>query len=550
MASTFTGHYSTVNALQDQLAYQIPQQSMSPLPAHMQAPYSLGGGFAPSHQRVMMAFQPQHVMYAMPPTGMPSALGGMNVGLAADMNSFSRSYHSLGPPPNQLPQHQTVLLDTESRAIATQRRNTTTGHSMTSNMNTPNQFQGIYSPSSAYQLYPDSFAVATPSASGSANNATGFSDNSQYLRFLPAISDASVFDLHGNPVQIGLTGHMSGQFSLSPTGPSSSGTNENNDFDELHDSSKKLPMVSPDKQTAKDQVSPNASPTSSDSAQHSPQLELTFYRRNLFQVSCTVANARNAMFASSSSEQRSRIITLFVEVSLSGTDESKKPKLLYTPPKPDALKNKQEPEPKPLYPKDSAQIDVVDWKRLQFNSATLHNGRRRLQNYFTLTVAVIAELDNRRRVRLVYANSHPIVVRGRNPRFYSNRQTIAISDVAAGASLLSHNSTLDVNTMQNRQKTGSDKMSPDEEDVGSSLAKSSSNKKIKTEEEEDDDDEDADSDEDDSYEYYNMPDAYYQAPVDVVYRPHAINHNGNSSLRVMMPGGIEQSMKRAHASVA
>lgn len=187
-----------------------------------------------------------------------------------------------------------------------------------------------------------------------------------------------------------------------------------------------------------------------------------------------------------------------MEVSVSGTDETKKPKLLYTPPKPDTIKQEQLPAVKPLWPKDSAQGEVVDWKRLQFRSATTHNGRRRLQNYFTLTVAVFAELENRQRVRLVYAQSRPIVVRGRNPLFYRNRQTIAISD-----------------RMPVKEK------SPTSDEDSEPVLK-----KVKPRPEEDG-----------LYEYFPMPMNYYQPPVEVVYRPHAITHS-------------IQSMKRVYTAIA
>lgn len=43
---------------------------------------------------------------------------------------------------------------------------------------------------------------------------------------------------------------------------------------------------------------------------------------------------------------------------------------------------------------------------------------------FTITVTLYAELENTQRVALVKASSRPIVVRGRNPRFYQFRENI------------------------------------------------------------------------------------------------------------------------------
>lgn len=350
-------------------------------------------------------------------------------------------------------------------------------------------------------------------------------DNSQYLQFLPPVMDTPIFDSKLNSTSIGLTGHLSGQFSLSPTGPS--------EGDEEKSSPHSDKSPSPDKNAAS-------------------QLELTFYRRNLFQVSCNVTNARSAVYAmcsgpSGTESQRSRIIGLSMKVSVSGSDESKMPKLIYTPPKPVARKQEQEPAIKPVWPKDSGS-EVVDWKRLQFRSATAHNGRRRLQNYFTLTVALYAELENCQRVCLVHANSRPIVVRGRNPLFYSNRQTIAISDTAAhvrdNTTLISYSSSAASATpalaLKDERKSplsssddDSDSNKPslsvnEDSDTGSKTKKAKLNRHmIEAPLEED------------GYQYYPMPPLYYQEPVEVVYRPHAVMHMAS----------VESSMKRAYAMV-
>lgn len=514
---------------------------MAPTPANVPQAYFMSSGFTPGPQRSVMAFQPRDMQFSV---GQPvmATPPGMTHPVAFDMNNYNRMYNAAGVVPNRQ-SFQPVLTGPETGSIASRRRNTTSSHNMIApvvNTGHPNGFT-TFSPSSPFNFYKDTMAARStipPSAERPA------SDNSKYLHLLPAVCEVALFDSRGNAAKMGLAGHLSGQFSLSPTGPSGSTS---------HDS--EMPQDPSQATTGSEKPSPpRKSPSTSEPGLNSNQFELTFYRRNLFQVSCTVTNARNAIFADSPSgdkNQRSRIIGLSMEVSLSGTDDNKKPKLLYTPPKPDALKSKQEPSIKPLWPKDSAQSEVVDWKRLQFNSATLHNGRRRLQNYFTLTVSVIGELENRKRVRLVYANSRPIVVRGRNPRFYSNRQTIAISDVSSGP--LSQPSSLGGSSSSKPaevfEKTSSEE---DEEEDEDTAMKDSSSKKIKLEDEGDEeDDEEEDEDKDDDYEYYQMPAAYYQPPVDVVYRPHAITHVSYNAPQVsMMPAGMDASMKRPNATVA
>lgn len=472
--------------------------------------------------------------------------------------TLTQVYNPLGPPlsTSSLP---TVSPDVESGLIAGQRRNTTTGHNLMSSPSNMNiQHPGLYPTLSPYPHFTDNYSASSNAVMTGNQFPNISSDNSKFLYFLSPVQEISVHDNHNNPISIGLVGHLSGQFLLSPTGPSSSSMNPPNDLDQESQEPLKLsPDVLSDKQSTptKDQTSPKLSPTNSDSPQQ-PQLELTFYRRNLFQVLCTVTNARNEMYACSPGEEsthKSRIIGLSMEVSISGTDETKKPKLLYTPPKPDANKQKQEPIVKHLRPKDNVQAEVVDWKRLQFNSATLHNGRRRLQNYFTLTVAVIAELDNRKRVRLVYANSRPIVVRGRNPRFYSNRQTIAISEIGSSATSIGQRPLLDTFTSRSPHLKA-EPGKPIYEEKGDSSQKSVSSKKIKHEEEDDDDDDDVNDDDDQgSYEYISMPPNYYQPPVEVVYRPHANTHPNTRSRRTgpsMISAGLEPTLKRAFASTA
>lgn len=334
---------------------------------------------------------------------------------------------------------------------------------------------------------------------------------------------------------------LSGQFSLSPTGPIDGSLEEDK---------------SPSDKSA--DSPPNGKMADSD-------LVLTFYRRNLFQVSCSVTNAQTAMYAETAGSkehpgQLSRIIGLSMQVSVNGTDKAKPPKLLYTPPKPDGSKQEQLPSIKPLWPKENATTEVIDWKRLQFRSATAHNGRRRLQNYFTLTVAVFAELANRERVQVTHAKSHPIVVRGRNPQFYSNRQTISISDThlrhpAPISAPGLHSNTTSAPTSSVTPPIKEERKSPisgssedddddsplplkrSESDDGGTPSKKSKYKHSRYEEDEEEDDNE------NRYEYYPMPAAYYQPPVDVVYRPHAVTHVASVGIK------METGLKRQFAVV-
>ncbi|KAK6521392.1 hypothetical protein TWF506_001612 [Arthrobotrys conoides] len=92
----------------------------------------------------------------------------------------------------------------------------------------------------------------------------------------------------------------------------------------------------------------------------------------------------------------------------------------------------------------------MNWKRLQFRSATANNGRRKdLQQHFLVKVSVYANLvtedlqgvptDKVERVLLCEAFSGAIIVRGRSPRNFSSRNDIPLTGSAIVSSRHSHN---------------------------------------------------------------------------------------------------------------
>lgn len=298
---------------------------------------------------------------------------------------------------------------------------------------------------------------------------------SQYLELLPYLEQIPIYDKRFNKVSIGLSGVLSGNFFISRAKASNTGAirrdslaesedspSSHNDKPEQEDEKEKAKSPKLSDNTSSPKLEPRthnraSSITSSDAGHVDEELpyDLTFYRRNLFQISCTLKNAREAYYAAyhtnagnKSDIKYSRILSLKLGISVSGTDETKPIKLLYSPPKTaqvssgphgadgmmdesffrNTSKEGIEPNLKRVYTNDSGYDDVIDWKRLQFSSATAHNGRKRLQNFFTITVTLYAELENTQRVALVKASSRPIVVRGRNPRFYQFRENIPLSD--------------------------------------------------------------------------------------------------------------------------
>lgn len=395
--------------------------------------------------------------------------------------------------------------------ISKPRRNTTIGHNLS--------------------------AVSSPIASTSTKK-TKVKNYSEYLDFESPIYHNQVFDSSQSPTQIGLTAHLSGQFSLSPitqVNASDDCSNNNNCTSSLF--SKSSP--------AQDLLIDN-------------DLELTFYRRNLFQVSSIVSNISSAVYSvSPSTGKKSRIVTMAMEISISGTDETKTPKLLYIPTKPDSTKSTPEQANVELEPKvkilgdqthGCIQASIVHWKRLQFRYATTHNGRRRLQNYFNLGVTLFAELATRERVPVVQVVSKPIVVRGRNPQFYKNRKTIHITDSTVqtnefapwretvegkrrSSEVLDHSiavkpeENVELEAPERVKRAKIRKSRPDtiksENKIDSDKSSNKSESEIVTEE----NDESKHSDTKIcQYEYVAMPSNYLTGPVDYFYRPHSMVH--------------------------
>ena len=381
------------------------------------------------------------------------------------------------------------------------RRNTTTGHSLPNN---------------------SSHIASTPSSNRNVGTTTNYSE---YLDFKEPVYHSQTFSSTQSPTKVNLTAHLSGQFSLSPItqGTTSSVSSNSSNSDEI--------------MTPEFANSPLNSMLDDD-------LELTFYRRNLFQVSCVVSNIPSAAYAMSpSTGKMSRIMTMSMEISIVGTDETKTPKLLYVPRKPDSNKPAPKQSNAELEPKtkilggqahSQVQTEVVDWKRLQFRYATTHNGRRRLQNYFNLKVTLFAELDTRERVSLVHVDSKPIVVRGRNPQFYKSRKTIHITDSTTQTNEFAawretaegkrRSSEASDHSIAVKPEDNSEHTAPERVKRAKTSSYISEEAVVKKEEKvaaEDSDDEDSDSD---KYEYFAMPSHYLTGPVDSVFRPHSMVH--------------------------
>ncbi|KAF3938019.1 hypothetical protein ABW19_dt0209818 [Dactylella cylindrospora] len=231
--------------------------------------------------------------------------------------------------------------------------------------------------------------------------------------------------------------------------------------------------------------------------------ELTCYRRNLFQVSgsLTLPNVHAVVVGDPDTEMtmetlangRRRVIQS-LEATISGIEnvEHSPVKIISVPWKNSATQNPtpsvqppppasddfpptanntrlQEKEPAPLLfnyppayfanpagiPPEDDDGDVykwaLNWKRLQFRSATANNGRRKdLQQHFMVKLSIYATLfpedpnmlqvphEKLDKVLICEAFSNAIIVRGRSPRNFSSRNDIPLTGSAIVSSRHSH----------------------------------------------------------------------------------------------------------------
>ncbi|KAL9116709.1 MAG: hypothetical protein Q9187_006764 [Circinaria calcarea] len=173
-----------------------------------------------------------------------------------------------------------------------------------------------------------------------------------------------------------------------------------------------------------------------------PPVELTCYRRNLFQITGCITLPQMMRYVLT--EQGDQIPILAQELSISATEsvEGHPIKIISVPWKtPAAGTSASTPEDKTE--KEPASISLqkmdhftdgdyakfpIEWKRLQFRVATANNGRRKeLQQHFTIKLSVNVTLATGDKVTVCEALSGPIIVRGRSPRNFQTRRDYPLS---------------------------------------------------------------------------------------------------------------------------
>ncbi|KAK3953707.1 hypothetical protein QBC32DRAFT_387071 [Pseudoneurospora amorphoporcata] len=86
----------------------------------------------------------------------------------------------------------------------------------------------------------------------------------------------------------------------------------------------------------------------------------------------------------------------------------------------------------------------VSWKRLQFKHATANNGRRKgLQQHYVVQINLLAKTseNGEKLVKLAEIQSGPVIVRGRSPRNFDSRRDVPLTGDRKGMGMLQRTST-------------------------------------------------------------------------------------------------------------
>jgi hypothetical protein len=169
-------------------------------------------------------------------------------------------------------------------------------------------------------------------------------------------------------------------------------------------------------------------------------MELTCYRRNLFQISGTVTLSRGIKSMINEQGQQVPLFDLMATISALESIEGKSTEIISVPWKTSAATSSEEKAgaAPPKWPLDLSMNPELDptcvsipiaWKRLQFKHATANNGRRKgLQQHYVIQINLIATLATGETVKLAEIQSGPIIVRGRSPRNFVPRKDDPLSE--------------------------------------------------------------------------------------------------------------------------
>lgn len=168
-------------------------------------------------------------------------------------------------------------------------------------------------------------------------------------------------------------------------------------------------------------------------------MELTCYRRNLFQITGNIIMSRGIKSIINEQGQQIPIYQLSATISALESNEGKNTEIISVPTTSASAKSEEKAgsAPERLSLDLASNLDSnpalvtipIAWKRLQFKHATANNGRRKgLQQHYVIQLNIMATLATGASVKLAEIQSGPIIVRGRSPRNFDSRKDVPLSE--------------------------------------------------------------------------------------------------------------------------
>lgn len=174
-------------------------------------------------------------------------------------------------------------------------------------------------------------------------------------------------------------------------------------------------------------------------------LELTCYRRNLWQCSGQITLPRNITNCVDEQGQQLPVIDVTASITAIESIEGKATEIISIPWKSsnpalgtngagEEAKVAGAPPNVPLDLSGGQELDgnrvsvPVSWKRLQFKHATANNGRRKgLQQHYVVQINLLAKTKSGDYIKIAEVQSGPVIVRGRSPRNFDSRKDVPLS---------------------------------------------------------------------------------------------------------------------------
>ena len=190
-------------------------------------------------------------------------------------------------------------------------------------------------------------------------------------------------------------------------------------------------------------------------------LELTCYRRNLWQISAQITLPRNVSHYVDDHGRRAPVAELAASISAVESIEGRAAEMITIPWRGSSNNNNNNNSAPlgatddtttttttttakavgapPIVPLDLASGHEVDggsrvslpvsWKRLQFKHATANNGRRKgLQQHYIVQINLLVKTETGEHIKVAEVQSGPVIVRGRSPRNFDSRREVPLGD--------------------------------------------------------------------------------------------------------------------------